>query len=137
MANLSIEDKAMYAKFIADNPCCWACRVQPLPSEFSDDREWSQLHNCHIVGGAGRVHDRRVLVRGCKAHHWLNEGETLRHEGKPLPRLTLENMLWLKRRFCVLDVEFIRECRRKKNGIVVVPEPLPLEPIGCKLQSPF
>jgi len=134
--NQKSNNRSIYAAFHAFNKFCWACKVQPLPRELTRGLA-GKLEAAHIVGSAGRAHDLRALVMLCKTHHMLNEGETIRHDGQALPRLTLENMLWLKRRFCVLDVEFIRECRRKKNGIVVVPEPLPLEPIGCKLQSPF
>ena len=127
---------SVYKTFHRLNKFCWACKMQRLPRELTTGLA-GKLEAAHIVGSAGRAHDLRALVMLCKTHHMLNEGETIKHKGNALPRLTLENMLWLKRRFCVLDVEFIRECRRKKNGIVVVPEPLPLEPIGCTLQSPF
>ena len=124
---LTEPQKQMYAEFSAMFIRCWACEADPLPREFQTG-PYDKLENAHIVGGSGRVADRRAIVRLCNAHHLLQEGNTLRHNGDPLPKITLENMLWLKmvNDPDFYDIEFIRECRNRKNGIVFVPEPIAL-----------
>ena len=119
-----------YSEFAQECNYCFACKVQPLPIEFERGM-FRRLEIAHLIGGAARIADRRAVNRLCKAHHMLQEGETLRYNGKPLPKLTLANMLYLKQRFDkdFYCVEFIRELRRKKNGIIMVPEPEQLEVI--------
>jgi len=99
MAHLTAIERQTYAEFVwtfADE--CWACAVSPLPVLTAIVFNPTETH--HIVGGAGRRHDRRCLARLCKVHHMLAHGETIRRcDGTPLRRLTLGNILWLKSRF--------------------------------------
>lgn len=131
MNRLTTQDRQMYAEFRTEFRYCWACRYQPLPREFSTGM-LGKFECAHIIGGAGRVADRRAIVGLCKCHHMIQEGETFRYEGKPLPKLTRANMLWLKQMMDgeFYDLEFIRERLMAKNGMRVLPEPEPVEPIG-------
>lgn len=93
----------IYAAFAQQFPYCWACGIGVgLPAGYAvlrDGVEYSRnLEICHILGGSARVHQRLALWRGCQLCHRLSEATQVRAEdGELLPRLTLANVLWLKR----------------------------------------
>ena len=82
-------------------------------------RDWHlpRLEIAHIVGGSGRVADRRAINRLCAGCHMLNHGHSVRLNGALLPVLTLEHMLWLKERNDPenYDLEFIKSLRIKSH----------------------
>lgn len=126
----------VYQEFHRSFPSqCWACRHHRLPSEYSLGLA-GKKEAAHIIGGPGRVNDRRSLVMLCNVHHRVQEGERFVVDENPLPLITLANMLWLKRRYDkdFFDIEFIRECRKKKNGRTDLPVP---ERIGLEPNIPF
>lgn len=101
----------MYNQFVADHQFCWCCGV--------GDREWygqaldgidydRKLENHHIRRGVSRVDDRRNLSRLCTLCHALTGNAAIRLEGKLLPVLTLNHVLWLKHIHDVLDRPFLR-----------------------------
>ena len=127
--SLTSADRAMYKAFVSQFQHCWACRFQRLPritAGFPLDR----LENAHIVGGSGRRHDRRAIVRLCKLHHMISHGETFTECRSA--NVTLENLLWLKRHYDSenYDLEYIKGLRIKSHEPI---EPQPLLPIGTGL----
>jgi hypothetical protein len=85
--------EAFAREFLAGG--CWCCG---WPIE--DDQLWHvKLDIAHIIGGNGRrVEDRRAIVLLCQYPcHQLAHGATVRVNGLVLPKLTLGNLLWLKR----------------------------------------
>jgi len=78
---------------------CWNCLCKPTDERWPFT-EPTNLENAHIFGGHGRrKNDRRAVNRLCNLCHRLSHGATVRVRGKDLPKLTLANMLWLKREF--------------------------------------
>ena len=110
MARLLTDDqREMYEDFIRSFPFCWACGIEPFgtsrmsqpifghePADY-----WRHLESAHIIGGAGRVADRRAICRLCKLCHDLNHGASIymRQDGFYLPKIRIDHMLWLKCRF--------------------------------------
>lgn len=121
----------MYARFKEEFRQCWACIYQPLPSELSGYR----LEAAHIVGGAGRVADRKAIVCLCLVHHAQNGNGQFCHMSKgkstPLPEITLGQMCWLKKKQDpeFYDLPFIQECWRKKTGRIDAIELISVDPL--------
>lgn len=127
---LTAVDKKMYELFMSQFPFCMACGWKP--GMYS--KRWRKLENAHIVGGAGRRHDRRAIVRLCMVCHQLNHGASIVAEGwevevagkRTLPTLSRENLLWLKQHYDIafLDVEYLESLSVKAIG-----QPEELHPI--------
>ena len=68
-----------------------------------------RLEMSHIVGGSGRRHDRRAIVRQCSGCHRLFHGDRVRIGGSLMPTLTKSNLLWAKQKFDpdYYDVEYL------------------------------
>ena len=98
MKRLTNSEKEMYAEFTKDFPFCFACYW----SEYANFRRWMfpQLERAHIVGGSGRVADRRDIVMLCNGCHLLAHGATIRKSPKQdaLPNLRIDHLMWLKNR---------------------------------------
>lgn len=88
--------REMYSEFAALYWYCWHCHARGVYGIGSH----TPLDIAHIVGGPGRSHDRRNIIRLCRDCHRAQHGE--RWPGYPGP-LTLANMLWLKKQY---DPEF-------------------------------
>lgn len=86
----SSEQKDMYGEFAATFWFCWNCAAHGKPLTYHG----LQLDIAHIIGGAGRSHDRRNIIRLCRDCHRAQHGE--HWPGSP-KQLTLANMLWLKK----------------------------------------
>ena len=118
----SVERK-MYAAFAESFQRCWACGWQ------AGYREWClpRLENAHIVGGPGRRHDRRALVRLCEGCHRLAHGFRVVLGGTAVPTLGIRQMVWLKQEFDpeFLDVAYLMGLRVKR-GESIEPEELPV-----------
>ena len=114
MAILSKRDRDTIDQFRAEFQFCWACgcpdgfnalmeREYPdYPGvEYVDYPRHLELH--HLIGGAGRKHDRRNLSMLCKlCHDVVGSYQVRRENGILIPSLRLDHMLWLKHR---LDTE--------------------------------
>lgn len=121
--------KMLYRHAIRDNPApgCWACG---RTRKFSDKPQgwfglWG-LDRAHIVSGYA-VEDRRAIVILCKLCHMLQHGyRVVSSRPRGWPKLTLGNMLWLKRHRDPghFDLEFLR-----KLSIKTLPSPE--EPPSC------
>lgn len=81
--------REMYSEFAAMYWFCWSCADR-------NNIATQALDIAHIIGGPGRSHDRRNLIRLCRDCHRSQHGE--RWPGSP-KQLTLANMLWLKKRY--------------------------------------
>lgn len=106
---LSRESREMYEEFMAEWPCCMMCGWgDGRRREF---RYWMipRLDNAHIIGGSGRRHDRRCIVRLCAGCHRLSHGDKIKVDGRALPNFGLGEMLWLKRERDVdyFDLEYL------------------------------
>ena len=104
------EEREMYGDFASEFHYCWFCqhrRTRPVIDE---------LHIAHIIGGSGRSHDRRNIIRLCILCHKAQHGE--RWPGSP-PQLTLANMLWLKKTFDPIyyDRAYIQSRRIQRNHL--------------------
>lgn len=86
------EQKRMYGEFAAMFWYCWNCAATPNRYGQRMARPASDI--AHIIGGPGRSHDRRNIIRLCRDCHRAQHGE--RWPGSP-KQLTLANMLWLKK----------------------------------------
>lgn len=100
MSRLTAEQKKMYEKFMADFPFCFACGW----SDFGPWRTWGfpKIDNAHIVGGAGRQHDRRAIIRLCQSCHKSSHGERVVMGNKDgvnliMPKLTFGMLIGLKK----------------------------------------
>ena len=62
-------EREMFDQFVADHPRCWICGDRTL------------LENHHIASGAGRIHDRRNLLRLCLTCHdeYIHESKEMWH----------------------------------------------------------
>lgn len=109
---LTDEDREMFAEFSSDYRLCWACGIPDGQRDTLIDHP-RNLERAHIIGGAGRVHDRRNLARLCAMCHRLHHGDTIRRpNGKPLPNLRFDHLLWLQYRFeGYIDRKFLRSIR--------------------------
>ncbi len=118
-------DRKMYQAFMLEFYRCMACGWNPEAPLY---REWmfGRLENAHIVGGPGRRHDRRAIVRLCAGCHRLSHGDRIVVRGLVLPTLSLENLLWLKREHDPenYDAEYLQSLRIR-SGEKLVPAPLP------------
>lgn len=81
--------REMYSEFAALYWYCWNCA-------HHKNIATQALDIAHIIGGPGRSHDRRNIIRLCRDCHRAQHGE--RWPGSPA-QLTLANMLWLKKRY--------------------------------------
>lgn len=115
-------ERKMYAEFIDRFRFCWACGWS------GGFRAWMvpRLENAHIVGGAGRRHDRRAIARLCAGCHRLSHGDRIVVDGIVLPTLSLQNLLWLKQAYDPewYDVPYLQSLRIKRAE-ALVPEELP------------
>ena len=104
------EEKEMYGEFACMFPYCWFCAHRQNRAVLQE------LHIAHIIGGSGRSHDRRNILRLCRDCHRAQHGE--HWPGCP-PQLTLANMLWLKKRFDpeFYDREYLQSRRIKRNHL--------------------
>ncbi len=98
---------------------CWACGRdwQGRPSWWY--APWC-LERAHIVNKP-RVEDRRVVAILCSGCHHTAHGKIV--SGWDLPKLTLGEMLWLKRKMDPewYDLPFMQKCSVRR-----LPEPEPL-----------
>jgi hypothetical protein len=94
----------MYDQFALENIRCWNCNNDPQ----------MRLDIAHIIGGSGRTHDRRNILRLCRDCHRAQHGE--KWPGSP-PQLKLEHMLWLKRKHDIefYDREYLKGLRIQRN----------------------
>lgn len=110
-----------YDRFLAEHPqpWCWACgrTAEQVPPWWG--AAWL-IERSHVVHKP-RLEDPRVIVLLCSGDHRTSHGE--RFPQWTLPRLTLENLLWLKLRFDPerFDPELLQRC-----SVPRVPEPVPL-----------
>ena len=122
---LTNADRKMYQAFMVQFHCCMACGWNPARPIW---RDWmiGRLENAHVVGGAGRRHDRRAIVRLCAGCHRLSHGDRILVRGIVLPVLSLENLLWLKQENdpANYDVEFLQSLRIR-HAEKLTPAPLP------------
>lgn len=105
MARSATEDqKRMYAEFAAEFPQCMLCGWG-MDRPWRTFRKWMipAVDNAHIIGGSGRSHDRRNIVRLCRGCHSLHHHHRIMVDGKYLPFVDLEHLLWIKRAY---DPEF-------------------------------
>ena len=131
MNRLTKDQRTMYSEFCERFTTCWACDVERLPEIFYRSANWrwltQKLENHHIIGGAGRLADRRCIVRLSRIHHATYHGDCYRPTRKtPLVRvLTLENMVFLKQTFDPenLDLKFLQNLQTKHN-LPIIPEPI-------------
>jgi hypothetical protein len=115
---LTDDAREMFEAFTFEYPFCWACGIPDAP-------QWVEaihiridyprhMERAHIIGGSGRVHDRRNLAMLCKLCHDLSHGATIRVGSKVLPNLRLDHLLWLQMRFEQrVDRPFLRELLRR------------------------
>jgi hypothetical protein len=85
-----IKDRAVLGEFALTFQYCAACWIGPNPF-------LSRKLEIHHVVRQGRSDERCNLLRLCNECHRLAEGETIRVDGRPLPKLTLARCLFLKR----------------------------------------
>ena len=106
----------MYGDFASAFRKCWACGWR------QGWRSWclSNLEIAHIVGGAGRRHDRRAIVRLCNGCHLLNHGARIVVAGVRLPTLDLGHLVWLKREWDQehLDIPYLMSLRVKRAEVI-------------------
>jgi len=115
------EEKAMYAKFMLDFPFCMACGWVKYP--FTEFGFILKLENAHIVGGPGRRHDRRAIVRLCNRCHRLSHGDRIVWCGEQIPVMTQGNLVYLK---SVCDKEWYDKEYLDSISTGVCAETLPL-----------
>ena len=108
MPRLKDNEKRMFDFFMLQNTFCWACGAAAglRWSQYTAGLEYPRdLHNHHIVGGSGRVHERWNISRLCKLCHDLYHGANVvldlsgNRKDRILPALSFENVCWLKRKF--------------------------------------
>lgn len=89
----------VYADFAREFDFCWQCGWRE--GRFDTGFWHVKLDVAHVVGGSGRrKKDRRAIVRLCQFPcHRLAHGDVIRHNGLELPKLTMANLLWLKREY--------------------------------------
>ena len=104
-----------------DHRFCWACG---RPEGYRGKPGWwhgpFRLERAHIVNKP-RVEDRRVCVILCSLCHRIAHGD--RFTECKLPRLRIDHLLWLKRRF---DRQFYDRKFMQRHSIRKLP---PLYPI--------
>lgn len=110
-------ERRMYAEFAEQFGFCWA----------TGERETVHrtLDIAHIVGGAGRRHDRRAIVRLAHDVHMASHGDRIRVGEELIPQLNIFNLCWLKERFdpeCY-DPDFIRSIRTKRAEQIIPVRP--------------
>lgn len=122
MARLTASDREMYEAFCRRFTFCWACgwRWQ----ECCDNIRY-RLECAHIVGGPGRRHDRRAIVRLCTGCHLLAHGARVKFYGEYAPMLTIWNLTQLKQQFdpANYDPPYIQSLRTARA------EPISTEPL--------
>lgn len=91
---LSEDERAMYEAFASQFPICFWCRGMGAKERGGIA---GRLVNAHLVGGPGRRHDRRAIIRLHDECHRLSHGERIVRHGQVLPTIDLGGMLWLKR----------------------------------------
>lgn len=108
-------EREIFADFSDRYRLCWACGIPDGMRDASIDFT-RNLERAHIIGGSGRVHDVRNLAMLCALCHRLHHGDTIRRpDGKPLPNLRFDHLLWLQYRFeGYIDREFLRSIRTSK-----------------------
>lgn len=111
-----------YDDFAFEHPCagfCWACG-----RDMSDQPNWWHapwlIERAHITNKPRKL-DVRAIVLLCSGCHKVSHGERFRQW--VLPRLTLANMLHLKRVFDGdnFDMVFLQRCAVQR-----LPDPAPL-----------
>lgn len=110
-------ERRMYAEFAEQFGFCWA----------TGERETVHrtLDIAHIVGGPGRRHDRRGIVRLAREIHMASHGERLHVADERIPHLNIFNLCWLKERFDPdnYDPDFIRSIRTKRAEPIIPVRP--------------
>ncbi len=110
---LTDDEREMFQQFTADYPMCWACGVPEKPSWVETTHGKPDyprnLERAHIIGGAGRIHDRRNLAMLCKMCHDITHGARIFTGKEYMKPLRLDHILWLQYRMegCV-DRKFLR-----------------------------
>lgn len=104
------EEREMYEEFAQQCQSCWFCTTR------HERQLVNELHIAHIIGGPGRSHDRRNIIRLCRDCHRAQHGE--RWPGSP-PQLSLANMLWLKKTFDPIyyDRKYLQSRRIQRNHL--------------------
>jgi len=99
---------------------CWACGKGERDKPSDWHAPWFP-HRAHIVHNP-RKKDRRAVILLCPLCHGTEHGN--KYPGHDLPKLTVDNMLWLKESY---DGEFYDRdfCEQNTIGILPLPEPLP------------
>lgn len=117
-----------YCTMYMDHPqmWCWACGRDWLGRPEWWHGPWV-IERAHIVNKP-RAEDRRAVNFLCSACHDTQHGETL--AGWGLPKLTVANMLWLKREH---DPQFYDRDFLQKHSVQRLPEPE--EPPAVFLES--
>lgn len=100
MRQLKRSEKRLLGDFAAANPCCWACGI--ADGEFPPPEiDYPRHLVIHHILKPGRIHAAWNLARLCSLCHDLAEGlrvaVVVRGRRRILPRLTLANVLYLKR----------------------------------------
>ena len=124
MPKLTPDDREMYAAFTSDFPYCMACGIPDGTRDKTIDY-WRKFERHHIIA-SGRVTTRENIAMLCTLCHHLEQGYMIRVNGKPLPKLRLEHVLWLKR---VLDNDhwdrrYLATLAGRKTLPDIVPPPL-------------
>lgn len=93
----AVADEDSYKRFRTEHPqpWCWACGR----GESDRPRWWYVpwvIERSHIVSKP-RIDDRRVAALLCSGCHKTSHGERI--AGWTMPKLSLANLLWLKKRF--------------------------------------
>lgn len=120
-------EKAMYQQMVDEFTFCWFCAWPILHQPYFGFLPCS-LENAHIVGGPGRRHDRRALVRMCTYCHRISHGDTIKlkteGEGSMMviaPKIDQANMLAQKAIFDPdwFDVDYLNSIstRRLEDGV--------------------
>lgn len=123
---LTDAERETLAKFTVDHSFCWACGHSGMGWSTAQGIDYPRnLERAHIIGGAGRKHDRRNLALLCKLCHDLSHGmfirKRLNSDRELLPHLRRDHLLWLKVRFDGrVDRKYLREIAGKRMPPVVV-----------------
>ncbi len=112
--------KKMYQQFVDEFPYCMIC----LWSLRDRRRNWhfAKLDVAHIVGGSGRIADRRAIVMLCAGCHRLSHLDTIKitegGETIRIPNLRAENLVWAKSIHDPenYDLEYLKSLRYRSDA---------------------
>jgi hypothetical protein len=112
------ERARLYEAFREEHQTCWACGRDRKPPKWYEP--WLPNERAHIVNKP-RVEDIRCVVSLCTICHRISHWERFAHFKQP-EKLTLENLLWLKREHDPdhFDLEFLQ-----RHSVKRLPTPTP------------